>query len=54
MGFDYKKVPLLLNQEFSELTAENKIFLDEKEISFEDLKNHSIETLPPPGWVNML
>lgn len=50
MGFDYKKIPLLKSA---------KMFIDNdfcvkfegKKMKIKDLKNFSIKTLPPPGWI---
>lgn len=54
MNFDYKKFPLLSNSIQPLLNNDSEILLNGEKIEFSELTNYSIETTPPPGWVNYL
>ena len=50
MGFDPKRIPLLVNA-LKLVSAKNvKIILNNEEISIDSLPGLSIKTNPPPGW----
>lgn len=54
MGFNFKKIPLILHS-FSKLkTKSTAIYLNEREIKLEDISNLSVTTEPPPGWIGYL
>jgi uncharacterized protein (DUF362 family) len=54
MGFDIRKIPLLKTAK--QIIEQKKIILtlNGKQIILKDLANLSIQTLPPPGWVDYL
>lgn len=54
MGFEVKKLPLIVNAVENESSCNGSIFLNGKEIQLNDLKKHAIKTTPPPGWVGYL
>lgn len=54
MGFDYKKIPLLTNQKVNLTSNNTEIVLDGTNVTLKELSKQSIETLPPPGWVEYL
>lgn len=51
MGFDYRLIPLLANISNNDMKSV-EILLNEKKVSLNDLSKMSIDTLPPPGWVD--
>lgn len=51
MGFDYKKIPLLANQMIILNSDDTEIMFDGAKVNLKELAKQSIETLPPPGWV---
>lgn len=54
MRFDFRRIPLLkVGAEMKDLNK-MKLYFNEKKISMEDLKQYSIQTLPPPGWTKHL
>jgi len=54
MGFDYKKIPLLAHQKINLTSIDTEIMLDGAKVNLTELAKQSIETLPPPGWVEYL
>lgn len=54
MGFDIEKIPLLKTSLAKIEPDQNTIFLNEEKISLKELKNYSVTTNPPPGWVEHL
>lgn len=54
MGFEIKKLPLIINSLEKESSENSSIFLNGKSIQLEELKSHSVKTTPPPGWVGYL
>lgn len=54
MGFDYKKIPLLVNEKINLDSNDTEVMLDGAKVNLKELAKQSIETLPPPGWVEYL
>jgi len=54
MGFNYKKIPLLARPSKIIDWKNTKIFMDNQLIELEELKEYSIKTLPPNGWLGYL
>lgn len=54
MGFDYKKIALLKNQNIDFSDEKFEICVNGNKISIYDLSKFAIKTIPPPGWVNYL
>lgn len=52
LGFDYKKIPLLSNLNYDLQSDDYMITYNNIHISFNELKNYSVKTTPPPGWIN--
>ncbi|NQU99281.1 MAG: DUF362 domain-containing protein, partial [Parcubacteria group bacterium] len=53
MGLDYRLIPLLANVSHNDMKSV-EILLNEKKVSLNKLSKMSIDTLPPPGWVDYL
>lgn len=52
MGFDIEKIPLL---NYALKTSKNdkvKILVNNEEVNCNNLKKLSVDTIPPPGWLN--
>lgn len=54
MGFDIDRIPLLKSAFKKIETDENTIFLNGEKVNLKELAKQSIETLPPPGWLEYL
>jgi hypothetical protein len=54
MGFQINKIPLIFNALKKETIENSAIILNGVPISIDDLKNISIKTTPPPGWLDYL
>lgn len=54
MGFDYRKIPLLKNQNIDFSDGNYEIFLNGQKASLKDVSELAVKTIPPPGWVNYL
>jgi len=51
MGFDYKKIPLVNSGEMSIDLSSVKLMFNGSNVSLTELKQYSVTTLPPPGWI---
>ena len=54
MGFDFQKIPLLAKAYQSVEFKELKLSLNDHTIQMDELINHSITTIPSPGWIEYL
>jgi uncharacterized protein (DUF362 family) len=54
MGFDPFKIPLLRSYHNAFDESEHKILMDSNKITYDDLKEYSILTVPPSGWVGKI
>ncbi len=54
MGMDVDKIPLLVAAKSFMTDRKITIKYDGKEVSIDELRNHSVDAIPPPGWVTYL
>lgn len=54
MGFDAKKIPLLKEIANQNNESDYKIYIDGEEKNKYDLKNYTIKTVPPIGWIGKI
>lgn len=54
MGFDFRKIPLLTAAYKLLNIKEVDFIFNSSPIQFDELRKHSIVTLPPPGWIEYL
>lgn len=54
MGLDVNKIPLLQAAKSFMSDKEIEIFYNGNRINPEDLKQHAVKAIPPPGWVDYL
>ena len=54
MGFDFKKLPLIMNSFSDNLLMKSKIFINDVPFEKGGIYKHSIKTTPPDGWIDYL
>lgn len=54
MGFDIEKIPLVKNAVKDLVIGVPSIYLNGYQIDLDELREHKIRTIPPPGWIGQI